>query len=78
MTYNIRRDDLDRLFYYRAEWNLKFSFLPHRCDFSNKLIWLEYAYQGVRYYHGPGEPVCEIRWLTKGEFIFGKLKEIIP
>ena len=64
-------------FWDRAQWEHKFAFWPRRCSLSNRKIWMEKAYKGTRMITGPGEPVFEYRWLTKDQFMIGKLKGII-
>lgn len=61
-------------FYNRAKWELKFSFLPRRCDISNKLCWFKYAYQGTAVWQGPGEDAIEKRWHDNTEHLIWKLK----
>ena len=61
------------MFYRRAGWKLKFAWLPHRCDFSRKLIWLKFGYVGATIYTGYGEPVVERYWHTKEEHLIWKL-----
>lgn len=58
-------------------WQLKFSALPRRCHFSNKLIWLRRSYRGVAMWTGPGEPAFDIRWVDRNEYLFAKIKGII-
>lgn len=64
-------------FWDRATWQYKFALWPRKCDISNNRIWFKTAYKGTRMITGPGEPVFEYRWLSKEEFILGKLKGII-
>ena len=61
-------------FYNRAEWSMRFCWLPHRCALSNKLMWLKYAYKGTAMWTGPGEPVYEHRWHDKQEHLIWKIK----
>jgi hypothetical protein len=61
-------------FYDRAYWAYKFAWLPQRCDRTGSRIWLKRGYRGIRIVTGPGEPVIEARWLTRDEFVIGKLK----
>ena len=68
---------LQRLFYSRAHWQLKFVLWPRRCDLSNRSIWFETAYCGTKVITGPGKPVFERRWLTKESFIQAALGGII-
>ena len=64
-------------FYYRAGWQLKFAWLPHRCINSNRIIWLRFGYLGTAVWTGPGTPVYEYNWLTKEEYLINKLKGLI-
>jgi len=66
--------DLIDPFYRKAFWELKFSWLPHKCALSNKLIWLEYAYRGVAGWSGPGEPAYQYKWHSSTEHLIWKLK----
>ena len=61
-------------FYYRAGWQLKFAWMPHRCIRSGKFIWLEYAYLGTAVWTGPGTPVFEYNWHSKEEHLIWHLK----
>ena len=61
-------------FYERATWQLKFAWLPKRCVFSKKIIWLENAYCGVGIWTGPGDDVIETHWSKDVEFIVWQLK----
>lgn len=61
-------------FYNRADWTMKFCWLPRRCVLSNKLMWLKYAYKGTAMWTGPGEPVYEHRWHDKQEHLIWKIK----
>jgi hypothetical protein len=57
-----------------SNWALKFAWVPHRCCKSERLIWLEHAYQGTRIITGPGTPITETFWLNKADFVIWKLK----
>jgi hypothetical protein len=52
---------------------LKFAWLPQKCDISGKRIWLKYGYRMTRIITGPGESLFEYRWHDKMEHIFWKL-----
>lgn len=58
----------------RISWKLKYSFLPRRCNLSNELIWLKYAYKGTELITGPGEPVVNYYWHSVHEHIIWILK----
>ena len=70
-------------FYKHAKWKLKFAWLPKTCDLSKRKIWLETGYEGI--YSKPvlvdfGRSktiITDTRWITKQEFIFGKIKGMI-
>lgn len=61
-------------FYDRCSWQLSFSWLPRRCSISNKLIWLKYAYRGIRVITGPGEAIVDVRWHDGVEHMLWQLK----
>lgn len=71
------------MFYSNCKWKLKFAWFPKRCDISNRLIWLETGYKGVFTWKqlvdmGMNKiTLSETRWITKTEFIIGKLKGTI-
>jgi len=76
--------DIDKMFFYKnAKWKLEFAWIPKRCAISKKLIWLETGYKGVFIWNqlvdmGMNKlELKESRWLTKREFIFGKIKGTI-
>lgn len=75
----IKRTYDDYLFYENAKWKIEFAWFPKRCAISKKLIWLEYGYNGVFIWSQLVElgmnkiMLSEARWLTKKEFIFGKI-----
>jgi phage-related protein len=62
-------------FHDRAQWQLKFAWLPKRCLLSNKCIWLKFAYRGRAMYTGPGDPVFEDHWHETTEHIIWQLKQ---
>lgn len=64
-------------FFYKANWEYKFAWLPHTCLFTGRTIWFKHGYVGTAMYTGPGTPVYESRWLSKEEFVLSKLKGII-
>lgn len=55
-------------------WELKLCWLPKKCFLSGQNLWGKKAYKGVRYIHGPGEPVRDVYWIDQNEFIMWKLK----
>lgn len=54
---------------------LKFAWLPQKCNISGKRIWLKYGYRMTRIITGPGEPLFVYRWHDKVEHIIWKLKQ---
>jgi hypothetical protein len=58
----------------RAVWYRKFAWLPHRCFLTNKVLWLQFAYEGTAMWFGPGSPIFEHRWVSQSQFLFAKLK----
>ena len=65
--------DADAMFYHWAVWTREFVWLPHRCDITKRIIWLQRAYRG-RAVWGPGNNVVETRWHTSDEHLIYLLK----
>jgi len=74
---------MDKLYYYDNDmsfadhclgWKLTLSLLPRRCYYSNKFIWLTWAYRGTAMWTGPGEPVFEHRWVDRKEYLLLQIK----
>ncbi len=61
----------------KAKWRRCFSWVPHKCKLSNKLIWLSWAYKGTVIYTGPGEPVIEFYWIKQNEFLIAQIKGLL-
>ena len=59
------------------DWKLVFCLYPRTCVFSKKLIWFKYCYKGSLMIAGPGDPIIEIYYVDKHEFILHKLKETV-
>lgn len=57
-------------------WELKLCWLPKRCFLSGQDLWGKKAYKGVRYIHGPGDPVEDVYWIEKNEFLIWRLKHV--
>lgn len=55
-------------------WEKRFCWWPKRCSIGNRLIWLEYAYRGMKVITGPGDPVFLYWWHSKHEHLLWKLK----
>lgn len=62
-------------FYDRASWKLKFIWWPTRCELSNRLLWLTFAYQGTAIWSGPGEDAVEHRYHSSVEHILWELSK---
>lgn len=74
--YVYMHSDLDAHFYIRANWELVLVYWPKKCELTNQWIWpLTHAYQGTALYHGPGEPVREVRWHKEIDHTMWLLKE---
>jgi hypothetical protein len=65
----------DRIFHSKVIWKTEFAWLPHRCQLSRKIVWLETAVRGTAIYTGPGEPVIEYRWHNSQEHLIWLLKK---
>ena len=66
--------EADAFFYYKAAWTLQFAWLPHQCELTKKIIWLQSAYQGRASYGDPSEAVYEYRWHDRHEHLIWVLK----
>jgi len=58
-------------------WELKYSLIPRRCFYTGKWLWLTLAYRGVSMLTGPGEPIFDVRWCERQEYLFLKIKGTI-
>ena len=75
LGYSVRSvEEADQAFYGRAQWSMNFAILPHRCNITKKIIWLQYAYCGVATWTGPGDNAVEIRWHDRHEHLIWVLK----
>jgi hypothetical protein len=43
---------------------------------TGRSLWGRYAYRCVRYIHGPGDPVEDVYWIEKIEFLIWRLKNV--
>ena len=66
---------MERAFWKRARWDLKFTWWPQRCVLSNKWLWLELAYRGVAVWLGPGSDAVEVKWADSQEYLIWQLKQ---
>lgn len=65
---------LDNFFDFRIRWERKFLFLPKRCIMSKKLMWLTFAFRGVRMITGPGDPIFLYKWINSSDFMLQRLQ----
>ena len=68
---------MEDTFYIGAIWELKFAWLPHRCDITGKEIWFERAYRGITTGLSQSGKVVHSRWITKDVWLVEKLKGTI-
>ena len=66
-------DDYWALYNRTTQWCLIFSFLPRRCEVTQRWIWLEQCYRGFTLITGPGDPVAQYVHLAKETFIVESL-----
>lgn len=57
------------------QWDLKFCWLPKECFLTGQKLWGKLAYRGIRWIHGPGEPIEQIYWVDKDEFLLWNLRK---
>ena len=57
-----------------ASVELKFTWLPKKCQLTQKWLWLRPAYRAMRVWTGPGEPVFEYRWFKCYDFLLWRIK----
>ena len=75
LGYSVRSvKEVDNAFRDRAEWTLEFAWLPHRCDITGGIIWLQLAYCGRAVWTGPGDDAVETRWHDRHEHLIYTLK----
>ena len=58
----------------KATWELYFCFIPRRCVFTNKRLWLCKCYRGLRIITGPGSPVKEYYYASTSSFMLWALR----
>jgi len=56
------------------DWELKFCLFPKRCCLSNKKLFGKFAYKGLCWITGPGDPIPEVFWIDKNEFLIWQIK----
>lgn len=50
-----------------------FILFPRKCHFTNKWLWLKFAYKQTAVYTGPGDPVFEYRYYDRDQFLMKKI-----
>lgn len=55
------------------DWKLTFCWRPQTCFLTGQQLWGKRAYRGIRWIHGPGEPVEDTYWVEKNEFLLWQL-----
>ena len=74
----VRKSQFEALyhFYKTATWTRQFAWLPHRCMLTKKIIWLQFAYQGIAGYYGQSvHVVYEYHWHRYDEHIIWELRK---
>ena len=54
-------------------WKLHFCLWPRTCFLTRKRLWLTKCYTGMRLISGPGNPIEDIYYIDKNEFIIWNL-----
>lgn len=67
-------EEMNQAFHARAQWTMEFAWLPHRCDITQRIIWLQLAYCGRARWTGPGDDAVETRWHERHEHLIYALK----
>ena len=66
--------EADWVFHKTAIWTKQFAWLPHRCELTKKIIWLQSAYQGIAGYGWQKSVVYECHWHSYDEHIIWELQ----
>jgi hypothetical protein len=75
LGYSVRcTAEINQAFHARAQWTMEFAWLPHRCDVTQRIIWLQWAYRGRAIWTGPGDDAVETRWHDPHEHLIYTLK----
>jgi len=75
LGYSVRSvEEVNTAFHSRAQWTKEFAWLPHRCDATGRIIWLQQAYRGQAVWTGPGDDAVETRWHDRHEHLIYALK----
>ena len=68
--------EADWVFHKTAIWTKEVAWLPHRCNLTKKIIWLQFAYQGIARYYGQSvHVVYEYHWHRYDEHIIWELQK---
>lgn len=49
-----------------------FILFPRKCHFTNKWLWLKFAYKQTAIYRLPGGPMVETRYYDRDQFLIKK------
>jgi hypothetical protein len=55
-------------------WRLNFCLWPRTCYLSGTRLWLTWCYKGSRLIMGPGDPVLDVYYIDKFEYLLWQLK----
>lgn len=58
-------------------WRLSIPFIPRRCYYTGKYLWLKKAHKGTAIITGPGDSIVEHRWCNSKDYLFLKIKGVI-
>jgi hypothetical protein len=61
-------------YYVRAKFVKRFAFLPHKCELTGRIIWMEWAIRGEETIGGWSAFITEYRWFDAGEHLLWMLK----
>jgi len=75
LGYSVRcTAEMNQAFRDRAQWTMEFAWLPHRCDITKRIIWLQWAYCGRAVWTGLGDDAVETRWHDRHQHLIYTLK----
>jgi hypothetical protein len=55
-------------------WHLNFCLWPRTCYLSGTRLWLTWCYKGSRIIMGPGDPVLDVYYISKFEYLLWQIK----
>ncbi len=62
-------------FLVEANVEIKFAWLPKRCQLTNKWLWLRPAYRATRYWNGErAGAITEHRWFKCHDFLMWRIQ----